>query len=1132
MRKIIGLLLLLGISIAGYAQSYQPISTYGYQWKRGKFDVALLLPQGTGSTLPSDSVRDGAIRYNPSTSSLQIWVSGAWGNITAGGSIRALDSARLSNDTLYFRYKTGGELAVKLNDIRTASHGLTKTGNDVALGGTFGSDGNDITILGKNYSGLYLQGTSGTDYNSDLATTQLRVFGGAIQMQAIDRTAGNLSQHSFSTSGITTNSTKPISLLSYNGGPNNKLLLSPDSVNIYGGVIKFSGPLQAYNLRNNSAGDSVLYTDSLGRIKQKFVITTGVDSNYVKSVMNVDTVATIAAMQSYSGRANVLVVKDTLRGGVFMSKGSGIVDNGITFTGAAGYWTRVGVNNNAANVLWYGAIPNDGVADNTAFAAAIATGKSVYVPDGKFLITTNVVVLKDGQMIYGNGPTSILYTTVLSQIRLVDMGNNCIVRDLMFLGTNSISPTNPYSTTAGSQIGVRLTAKNKGLVSNCYFKLIGAGFYVDNIVGNLHEGSTVIGCKADSCFNGFYSGTRGEYINYIGCHAYGCTYGLHIIAGNNTFASGSLTNNQVGVWIKSDRGNDAHGKVVGSEINHNVDHAIIVDSTLNSFLFSDNMIYFSNIYLKDVINGVRFINNDISSVDSIKVRNCTNIQFINNAIISTKPQMLKNWNGVDNTGTLSDVTMFNSAYPNITSYADITQPQNQLRNGLNVSGSGNFSNGHVSADSGLIVKRTFTSSDQNILNAQDSVTSGGIKLINGTLASGQFVPTMIGDVRYDSLGTSTYRNLYLQSKSYNSDTTGKTLSQQHVAMSSGGLLAVSINLNQPVTNKVLPSTSLFQVGRTLSPTNIKIGYRMGGDFNAQLAGKFAIGYPFAVNDLTDDNLPQFVKVFPSGRGLMVNGTASGGVAVSDSDFVVKKQLDSLRTGTVLNNVPQNANFILSGPTTGTAANPTFRSLVAADIPNIDVSKITTGTLPIARGGTGLTSLGSSLQQLRVNAGGSALEYFTPTVPAQLAGAVKDFYADATSADSLYPYTIPSSYLANNGDKIKFTYAGTFSSVATSHIVGLAIAGTSVASMSNGATLGGNWKIEGYVIRVSNTVVRYTANLFFDNSGVTTNATLNSVGELTGLNLSGNGLRVVVTAGTPNSNVTANIGSLIYISAAP
>jgi hypothetical protein len=48
---------------------------------------------------------------------------------------------------------------------------------------------------------------------------------------------------------------------------------------------------------------------------------------------------------------------------------------------------------------------------------------------------------------------------------------------------------------------------------------------------------------------------------------------------------------------------------------------------------------------------------------------------------------------------------------------------------------------------------------------------------------------------------------------------------------------------------------------------------------------------------------------------------------------------------------QNANLILAGPTTGSTAIPTFRSLVEEDVPSLSAAKITTGTLSIARGGT-------------------------------------------------------------------------------------------------------------------------------------------------------------------------------------
>lgn len=48
---------------------------------------------------------------------------------------------------------------------------------------------------------------------------------------------------------------------------------------------------------------------------------------------------------------------------------------------------------------------------------------------------------------------------------------------------------------------------------------------------------------------------------------------------------------------------------------------------------------------------------------------------------------------------------------------------------------------------------------------------------------------------------------------------------------------------------------------------------------------------------------------------------------------------------------ENANKVFAGPATGSPAQPDFRALVAADIPNIAASKITTGTLAIAQGGT-------------------------------------------------------------------------------------------------------------------------------------------------------------------------------------
>ena len=60
---------------------------------------------------------------------------------------------------------------------------------------------------------------------------------------------------------------------------------------------------------------------------------------------------------------------------------------------------------------------------------------------------------------------------------------------------------------------------------------------------------------------------------------------------------------------------------------------------------------------------------------------------------------------------------------------------------------------------------------------------------------------------------------------------------------------------------------------------------------------------------------------------------------------------------------QNANIVFAGPTTGVAAAPTFRSLVAGDIPSLDASKITTGQIAIANGGTGASTAQTAINAL-------------------------------------------------------------------------------------------------------------------------------------------------------------------------
>jgi len=93
-------------------------------------------------------------------------------------------------------------------------------------------------------------------------------------------------------------------------------------------------------------------------------------------------------------------------------------------------------------------------------------------------------------------------------------------------------------------------------------------------------------------------------------------------------------------------------------------------------------------------------------------------------------------------------------------------------------------------------------------------------------------------------------------------------------------------------------------------------------------------------------------------------------------------------------VNQLANTVWCGPTSGAESVPTFRLLVSDDIPNLNASKITSGTLGVDRGGTGAVTLTGVLfgngtsaftgiasttanQMLRVNSAGTGYEWFTP-----------------------------------------------------------------------------------------------------------------------------------------------------------
>ena len=101
------------------------------------------------------------------------------------------------------------------------------------------------------------------------------------------------------------------------------------------------------------------------------------------------------------------------------------------------------------------------------------------------------------------------------------------------------------------------------------------------------------------------------------------------------------------------------------------------------------------------------------------------------------------------------------------------------------------------------------------------------------------------------------------------------------------------------------------------------------------------------------------------------GVTSVGLALPLSVFAISSS-PVTTTGTLTGSfVAQSGNSVFASPANGSSGSPTFRSLVAADVPSLDASKLTTGTLPVARGGTGTSSL-SGNAMIASNAAGTAL----------------------------------------------------------------------------------------------------------------------------------------------------------------
>jgi hypothetical protein len=119
----------------------------------------------------------------------------------------------------------------------------------------------------------------------------------------------------------------------------------------------------------------------------------------------------------------------------------------------------------------------------------------------------------------------------------------------------------------------------------------------------------------------------------------------------------------------------------------------------------------------------------------------------------------------------------------------------------------------------------------------------------------------------------------------------------------------------------------------------------------------------------------------------------------------------------------NANVVFAGPTTGAAAAPTFRALVADDIPNHGTDKLTSGTLGVARGGTGASTFTAGF--VKSTGGTNAL---TTSTTVDLATEVSGTLSVANGGTGNTNLTSGGVLIGNGTSGVQVTLAGTANQV--------------------------------------------------------------------------------------------------------
>lgn len=293
-----------------------------------------------------------------------------------------------------------------------------------------------------------------------------------------------------------------------------------------------------------------------------------------------------------------------------------------------------------ANVLDYGAVGNGVADDSAAIQAAVASGKTVYFPDGNYLVATTVNVTTVAQSFYFDGTVIRAATMVAGDYVFYATG----IDNLSFFTPKLVTPP---TQTAFVQLGGFIQ------LSNCNFAKVLNGTFVSRGVGGdptLISHLSTPGCddlliqgnyfaysygNACSAQDGVGDGVRGKRVRIVDnifSENVDTSVGLFtncsdVIVANNTFNRTGNTPFYQGVHIDVAGATNviiANNVIVGSCFGIRIVTNIVY--TNNNILIANNIIKNQVVGPSDVGCGIRFTPS--STYD-------TSVKIINNEIIVT-----------------------------------------------------------------------------------------------------------------------------------------------------------------------------------------------------------------------------------------------------------------------------------------------------------------------------------------------------------------------------------------------------------------------------------------------------------------------------------------------------------------